>query len=220
MEPSAERKTGRKTRIKLCGLSRQCDIETANQILPEYIGFVFAKKSTRYVSPEQAAELRKHLAPQILAVGVFVNEPPENVADLLAAGVIDIAQLHGSEDEAYIQRLRAFTDKPIIKAFLVKAEQDIRRAVESSADLVLLDAGSGTGTAFDWGLLAGMERPYFLAGGLEAATVGAAVRKWRPYAVDVSSGIESDGKKDAEKMRAFVRAVREARRVQAEPGEG
>lgn len=205
MEPSAESKT----KIKLCGLSRECDIETVNQLLPEYIGFVFAKKSIRYVSLEQAAVLRKQLSDQILAVGVFVNETPENVAKLLADGVIDIAQLHGSEDEAYIETLRALTDKPIIKAFSVKEEQDIRRAAESRADLVLLDAGSGgTGTAFDWGLLAGMERPYFLAGGLDASTVGEAVRKWRPYAVDVSSGIETDGYKDVEKMRTFVRAVR------------
>ncbi len=84
-----------KTKIKLCGLSRECDIETANELLPEYIGFVFAKKSMRYVSPEQADALRKQLDPQILAVGVFVNETPENIAELLGAGVIDIAQLHG-----------------------------------------------------------------------------------------------------------------------------
>lgn len=198
-----------KTKIKLCGLSRECDIETANELLPEYIGFVFAKKSMRYVSPEQADALRKQLDPQILAVGVFVNETPENIAELLGAGVIDIAQLHGREDETYIESLRMLTDKPIIKAFSVKEEQDIRRAAESSADLVLLDAGSGgTGTAFDWNLLAGMERPYFLAGGLDATTVGEAVRRWRPYAVDVSSGIETDGHKDVEKMRAFVGAVR------------
>lgn len=205
MEPSAESKT----KIKLCGLSGECDIEAANELLPEYIGFVFAKKSIRYVSPVKAAALRRQLATQILVVGVFVNEAPEDVADLLAAGVIDIAQLHGSEDEAYIERLRALTDKPIIKAFSVRAEQDIRRAAESSADFVLLDAGSGgTGTAFDWSLLAGMERSYFLAGGLDSSTVGETVRRWRPYAVDVSSGIETDGYKDVEKMEAFVRAVR------------
>ena len=201
-----------KTKIKLCGLSRECDIETANELLPEYIGFVFAKKSMRYVSPKKAAALRKQLAARILAVGVFVNETPENVAELLAAGVIDIAQLHGSEDETYIEKLRTLTDKPIIKAFSVKTEQDIIRAAGSSADLVLLDAGSGgTGTAFDWGFLAGMERPYFLAGGLDAATVGEAVRRWRPYAVDVSSGIETDGHKDVEKMRAFVNCARSVR---------
>lgn len=205
MESSAESKT----KIKLCGLSRECDIEAANELLPEYIGFVFAKKSIRYVSPEQAAALRKQLAPQIFAVGVFVNEAPENVAELLMTGIIDIAQLHGSEDETYIERLRELTDKPIVKAFSVKEKRDICKAAESGADLVLLDAGSGgTGTAFDWNLLAEMKRPYFLAGGLDITTVGEAVRKWRPYAVDVSSGIETDGHKDAKKMRAFVKHVR------------
>lgn len=201
-----------KTKIKLCGLSRPCDIEAANELLPEYIGFVFAKKSIRYVSVERAVALRKQLAAGILVVGVFVNEMPENVADLLRAGVIDIAQLHGSEDETYIERLRTLTDKPIIKAFSVKEQQDIRMAADSRADLVLLDAGSGgTGTAFDWGLLAGMERPYFLAGGLDASTVKEAIRRWSPYAVDVSSGIETNGHKDVEKMRAFVKCVRDTK---------
>lgn len=196
-------------RIKLCGLSRPCDIEEVNRLCPEYIGFVFAKKSSRYVAPEQAAELKRMLKPGILSVGVFVDEKPENIADLLAAGVIDIAQLHGRENQSYIGELRKLTDKPLVKAFAVRGEQDIRAACESSADFVLLDAGSGgTGKAFDWKFLAKMERPYFLAGGLDPLTVGEAAGRWRPYAVDVSSGIETDGYKDAQKMRAFVDAVR------------
>lgn len=196
-------------KIKLCGLSRPCDIEAVNCLHPDYIGFVFAKKSSRYVSPKQAAELREMLEPEILSVGVFVDDEPEIVASLLAAGVIDIAQLHGREDEVYIEKLRSFTDKPLIKAFSVRGEQDIQKACESSADLVLLDAGSGgTGKKFDWIFLEKMKRPYFLAGGLDPLTVGEAVKRWRPYAVDVSSGIETDGVKDAEKMRAFVQAVR------------
>ena len=121
----------------------------------------------------------------------------------------DLVQLHGSEDEAYIGRLRERTDKLIIRAFRVDGEEDIQRAQASTADYVLLDSGSGgTGKAFDRELLARMNRPYFLAGGLDAATVGEAVRRWRPYAVDVSSGIETDGKKDPEKMRTFVERVR------------
>ena len=196
-------------RIKLCGLTRSCDVETANHLCPDYIGFVFAEKSRRYVSPEQAAKLRNHLCPDILAVGVFVNEKIGQIAALLEAGVIDLVQLHGGEDEAYIGRLRERTDKPIIRAFRVDGEEDIQRAQASTADFVLLDSGSGgTGTAFDRELLARMNRPYFLAGGLDAATVGEAVRRWRPYAVDVSSGIETDGKKDPEKMRVFVERVR------------
>ncbi len=200
---------GNKIKIKLCGLMRPSDIEAANLLHPDYVGFVFAKKSRRYVSLERVKTLKELLHPDILAVGVFVDEEPDAVASWLAAGVIDLAQLHGGEDEAYMEKLRGLTDKPIIKAFSVRGEGDIRNANESSADYVLLDAGDGgTGTAFDRGLLAGMNRPYFLAGGLDADTVGEAVGRWRPYAVDVSSGIETDGVKDAEKMRAFVDRVR------------
>lgn len=196
-------------KIKLCGLMRPSDIEVANLLHPDYIGFVFAKKSRRYVSPERVKTLKELLHPDILAVGVFVDEAPESVAVWLSAGMIDMAQLHGGEDEAYMKKLRGMTDKPIIKAFSVQSEADIERAGESSADFVLLDAGSGgTGTTFDRKLLAGMNRPYFLAGGLDAESVEEVVRRWHPYAVDVSSGIETDGVKDAEKMQAFVESVR------------
>lgn len=198
-----------KTKIKLCGLTRPGDIETANLLHPDFVGFVFAKKSRRYVSLERVRTLKELLHPDILAVGVFVDEAPEAVAAWLSSGVIDMAQLHGGEDEAYIETLRELTDKPIIKAFSVRGEQDIRRACDSTADFALLDAGDGgTGTAFDRELLAGMNRPYFLAGGLDPSTVGEVVRRWRPYAVDVSSGIETDGYKDAEKMQAFVECAR------------
>lgn len=199
-----------KIKIKLCGLRRPCDMEVANELRPDYIGFVFAEKSKRYVSPEQAASLKKLLHPGILAVGVFVNERLKTVAGLLSSGVIDMAQLHGGEDETYMEALRRLTDRPLIKAFSVRGEKDIRSACASTAELVLLDAGEGgTGTAFDRTLLQNMNRPYLLAGGLDASTVGEAVKRWRPYGVDVSSGIETDGFKDAEKMRAFVRCVRE-----------
>lgn len=199
-------------KIKLCGLVRPSDIEAANLLHPDYVGFVFTKNSRRYVSLERVRTLKKLLHPEILAVGVFVDEEPETVATWLSTGVIDMAQLHGGEDEAYIKNLRGLTDKPIIKAFSVRDGQDIHKACESSADFVLLDAGDGgTGTAFDRKLLAGMDRPYFLAGGLDASTVGDAVRRWQPYAVDVSSGIETDGRKDAEKMRDFVESVRSCR---------
>lgn len=200
-----------KIKIKLCGLTRPSEIETANLLHPDYVGFVFAKKSRRYVSSERVKTLKELLHPDILAVGVFVDEMPEVVAEWLSAGMIDMAQLHGGEDEAYIKKLRNLTQKPIIKAFSVENEDSIKQACESAADYVLLDAGEGgTGTAFDRNLLAGMNRPYFLAGGLDPSTVGVAVKRWRPYAVDVSTGIETDGVKDAEKMQAFVKNVRDA----------
>ena len=197
------------TKIKLCGLTRPCDIEWANALTPDYIGFVFAKKSRRYVSPEIARVLHDKLSPAIQAVGVFVNEAPENVAALLNEGVIDIAQLHGSEDEDYIKALRALTDKPLIKAFRIDGPADLEKARQSSADHILLDNGpGGTGRAFNWALLKDFERPYFLAGGLGPENVAQAIKALHPYAVDVSSCVETDGVKDVLKMTAFVNAAR------------
>lgn len=196
------------TNIKLCGLSRPCDIETANELKPDYIGFVFASKSKRYVTYEKAMEMKSQLSPEIQAVGVFVNEDPQNVAKLLHSGIIDMAQLHGDEDEEYINRLRLLTDKRIIKAFRIKTANDIKIAEQSTADYMLLDSGAGTGMVFDWGLVKSIRRPYFLAGGLDARNVADAVSTLHPFAVDVSSGIETDGAKDIVKMAAFVAAVR------------
>lgn len=197
------------TKIKLCGLKRPQDIQAANELLPAYIGFVFAPKSRRYVHPDRAEELRRMLNPGITPVGVFVNETPETVAALLDRGIIDIAQLHGKEDAAYIRRLRQLTQKPLIQAFRIDTPADVAAAQASTADYVLLDSGAGgTGTCFDWSLLQDIQRPYFLAGGLTPENVGGAVATLHPYAVDVSSGIETDGAKDKEKMTQFVRAVR------------
>ncbi len=196
-------------KIKLCGLTRKQDIEAANACQPDFVGFVFAEKSRRYVPPSRAAELKQLLMPGILAVGVFVNEDVKEVARLLEGGVIDLAQLHGGEDEGYINSLRRLTPKPLIKAFRADGKKDIEAAQENPADYVLLDSGNGgTGTAFDWGLLEKLERPYFLAGGLNPGNVSEAVERLHPYAVDVSSGIETDGVKDARKMREFVDKAR------------
>ena len=196
------------TRIKLCGLSRCCDIEAANELKPEYVGFVFAQKSKRYITTEKARELKRILSPDIQTVGVFVKEKPECVAELLNKGIIDIAQLHGGEDEDYMNKLRQLTDKPIIKAFRITSAVDIYKAEQCRADYVLLDSGAGTGTVFDWELIQNIKRPYFLAGGLSPENAEDAVKKLTPYAVDVSSGIETDGVKDKYKMAAFIAAVR------------
>lgn len=199
----------------MCGLRRMEDIGAVNGLNPEYIGFVFFPGSKRYVTPETAKELRAGLAPGIKAVGVFVDEEPETVARLLEDGIIDIAQLHGHEDEACLENLRKLTDRPLIRAFRVRSAEDARQAQASAADEILLDAGAGDGKTFDWNWLAEVERPYFLAGGLNPENVGQAVRELHPYAVDVSSGIETEGYKDIIKMRAFTRAVREAEGEQA-----
>ena len=196
------------TKIKLCGLSRPCDIEWANELHPDFVGFVFAHRSKRFVSRERAAELRALLSTQIKAVGVFVDEEAERVAQLLNDGVIDVVQLHGHEDERYIVRLRRLSGRPIVQAFRVKTADDAKRAQDSAADLILLDSGAGTGTAFDWSLIRGVRRDYLLAGGLTCENVADAIRSLRPWGVDVSSGIETNGLKDREKMAAFVAAVR------------
>ena len=196
------------TKIKLCGLTRPADILTANQIKPDFIGFVFAAISKRCVAAEQAAELKRLLDPEIKAAGVFVNEAPETISELLNSGMIDMAQLHGKEDEDYIRMLRTLTDRPLIRAFRIRTAEDLTGALSCSADHILLDAGAGDGITFDWELLRGFSRPYFLAGGLNPENVHSAVEKLHPYAVDVSSGIETDGMKDPAKMTAFVKAVR------------
>lgn len=201
------------TKIKLCGLSRPCDIEAANQLKPDYIGFVFAPKSKRYVTYRKAAELKSRLSPEIKAVGVFVNECPQETAKLLKNGIIDMVQLHGGEAEDDIVRLRRLTDRPIIKAFRIETADDIKAANQSTADYILLDSGAGTGTVFDWSLVNSIGRPYFLAGGLDADNVADAVKALRPFAVDVSSGIETDGLKDKAKMAAFIAAVRKEDRT-------
>ena len=197
------------TKIKLCGLTRECDIRVANELKVDYIGFVFAKKSRRYIEPDRAKELKAMLSPEIKALGVFVDETPEYIAKLLGTGVIDIAQLHGKEDDVYVRKLKSMTDAPIIKAYRIDGEADIHRAKASAADYVLLDSGTGgTGSSFDWSLVKDIDRPYFLAGGLHKDNVGEAVRLLHPYAVDVSSGIETDGLKDRDKLAEFTAIVR------------
>ena len=196
------------TKIKLCGLTRPCDIEYVNELLPEYIGFVFAPKSRRYISPEKAEVLREHLDDRITPVGVFVDEKIEVIADLIKRKIIDIVQLHGNESEQYIEDLRRVIDCPVIKAFRIESEADIVSANNSSADYVLLDSGGGTGKVFDHSLLKDIARPYFLAGGLTPENVETAVKQLVPFAVDASSSLETDGFKDRNKMTAFVKAVR------------
>lgn len=197
------------TKVKMCGLSRMEDIEYANEVLPEFIGFVFAPKSRRYVSFEQAKKLRGELDYRIAAVGVFVDEDIENIVRLVKDEVIDMVQLHGSEDNAYIAKLREMAEVPIIQAFKIIDSCDAESAVLSDADFVLLDSGMGTGKTFDWSLIKSINRPYFLAGGISPENAAQAVERFSPYAVDASSSLETDGVKDLSKMTALARAVRE-----------
>lgn len=196
--------------VKICGLTRPEDIEAANEAGPTYIGFVFAL-SRRRVTPETAARLRAGLRADIRVVGVFVDAPPGEPEALLQRGIIDIVQLHGRETEEDIRALKERTGAPVIKAVRMETPGDAARWRDSAADWLLLDNGAGgTGRAFDWTLAAGVSKPFFLAGGIHPGNAADAVRRLRPYAVDASSGVETNGYKDGEKMRALVRAVREA----------
>jgi phosphoribosylanthranilate isomerase len=176
--------------------------------MPDYVGFVFAK-SRRQVSIEQAEQLRNKLNKGIIPVGVFVDEQVDKVAFLLEKGIIEMAQLHGSEDEEYISKLKELTGKSIIKAVSIKTKEDIRKEQESLADFLLLDQGNGgTGTTFDWNLIEKSTRPFFLAGGLNLGNIEEALKKINPYAVDLSSGVESNGIKDEVKIIEIIRRIR------------
>ncbi len=194
------------TKIKMCGIRRREDAEFVNALLPEYIGYVFAQKRKRYISPKDAAKLTEMLDSRIIPVGVFVNEPIENVIFTVRSGIVKIAQLHGNENEEYIARLHS-KGITVIKAFIVKSAEDITAAENSPADFILLDAGMGDGKTFNHELLEGISRQFFLAGGLNPGNAAAAA-EFEPYCLDVSSGIETEGFKDFEKMKEFTEKVR------------
>ena len=246
------------SKIKICGLKRPEDIETVNKYLPEYAGFVFYKKSRRYVTEEQAEKLRSLLDSKVTPVGVFVDAGKDEILRLMRKGIISVAQLHGNESEEYIRELKEELAKSgtfpegkvyktggkIIKAFVFKKPEpgsditshkkqetneyiektrndeinelnmrsrhrDVLEAAEKSyADYILFDNGYGSGEAFDWSILKDFQRPYFLAGGLAPGNVSGAIKQLHPYGVDVSSGVETEGYKDAGKIGAFVREVR------------
>lgn len=197
------------TKIKMCGLRRTEDIEFANRVKPDYIGYVFAEKSKRYIATEKAAELTKLLDGDIVPVGVFVDETMENVIAAVKMGAVKMVQLHGSESEDFVSELKS-RGIPVIKAFQVGAAEDIAAAERSCADMVLLDSGKGSGQTFDWSLIGSIKRPYLLAGGITAENAAQAIRQLRPFGVDASSCLETDGFKDIAKMKAFAQAVRAA----------
>ena len=199
------------TKIKICGLRRQCDIDYVNEYRPDYAGFILSKPFFRYISPENAAQLISRLNGGIMPVGVFVNEPTEYVINSVKTANIGIIQLHGNEDNEYIKLLKAKINLPIIKAFKVKSESDIAAAKKSAADYVLLDSGTGTGITFDWSLISNIGRDFFLAGGINAENAKNAIEKHHPYALDASSGAETDGVKDKAKIEKLIKAVRSFR---------
>lgn len=195
------------TKIKICGLSRVEDIETVNEVMPDFIGFVFAK-SKRQVSIEKAAELKSLLNPDIKAVGVFVNEELSVIKLLAQLDIIDIIQLHGDENSDYIMNVKKL-GKPVIKAVRVA---DTLSAADENADFVLFDkhgenAYGGLGESFDWELLRNYSSPYFLAGGVNIQNLSEALAL-NPYAIDISSGVEENGVKSKRLIEQAVKIVR------------
>lgn len=201
------------TKIKICGLRRMEDIEAVNACLPDYAGFVFAK-GKRTVTEEEARILSANLSPEIVPVGVFVNEKPEQVAKLLNDKVIDIAQLHGDEDEAYIKKLRdLMTRGQLIKAIRASSPDSLKQGSKLQVEYLLFDAFShkeygGTGETFDWSWIKDVEKPFFLAGGINSENVEKAMRMVYPFAVDVSSSVETEGWKDKDKIIDIVTKIK------------
>lgn len=213
------------TKIKICGLKRDCDVDFVNEACPEYVGFVFAH-SRREISAEAAKRLRGRLKKEIRAVGVFVNEEEERIAWLLKEGIIDAVQLHGGEDAAYVARLKEMTGCEVIKALCPgnlagdegfrarrKGTDVCEEYIRAGTDYLLFDSirpmqAGGTGQTFDWSLIPKGNYPFFLAGGLHAGNAAEAIRAVSPYAIDVSSGAETNGVKDKEKILEIVRRVR------------
>ena len=210
----------KKTMVKICGLRRPEDALAADRLKPDLAGFILSPGFRRSIDPEQAKMLRGILSPEIRAVGVFVDAPFEEILHAAEGGWIDMIQLHGKEDEAYIKKLAVLTDLPIIKAFRIREKRDLEAAAASTAKWILLDSGTGTGKRFDWDLLDRFlqenaadslfpgDHPWFLAGGLSTENVRAAIQRFHPAAVDVSSTVETDGFKDLAKMAAFLETAR------------
>lgn len=215
-------------KIKICGLSRTEDIEAVNRALPDYIGFVFAK-SKRQVTPQRAAELAAQLTPSIQKVGVFVNERMEQILELAKSGVMDMIQLHGTETPDFVTALKKQTSLPVIKAIRMDAAERTVRGIKGAevtmkgtgamaaviesyeaagVDLFLFDNGpGGTGESFEWNCIPQTRKPYLLAGGIGRDNAAAAAGASQAIALDASSGVETDGRKDAEKIRQLVELV-------------
>ena len=215
-------------KVKMCGISKVETIPAVVDAKPDYMGLVFAS-SKRQVTVEQAKTLAEELHKQYAArynsgadqsdtdeiktVGVFVNETLDNLVTIAEKVHLDAVQLHGDEDETFIQSLKECTNVEVWKAVQIRSAADAEKWIDSSADMLLFDAyhkdeRGGTGEVFDWSALDEFERPFMLAGGIDSTNVARAIRTVRPYGIDISSGIETEGVKDNEKMKAFTNIVR------------
>ncbi len=205
-------------KLKLCGIRRTEDVEMINSAMADYIGFIFYKKSKRFVEPDFARSLRAALKKEILPVGVFVNERAENIAEIAERVSLAAVQLHGDEDEGFIRALRGMYGGEIWKAVRVETPDDVRRAEELSADMLLYDsflpsAYGGTGKLAKLSAILDAEpsRPFFLAGGIDAENVGKILSQIKPYGIDLSGGIEVNGVKNREKLAEFMEKISDER---------
>ncbi|MDD3923467.1 MAG: phosphoribosylanthranilate isomerase [Endomicrobiia bacterium] len=195
-------------KIKICGLFRDYDIDFVNEAMPDYIGFVFAK-SHRQITKEQASVFRKRLNNNIISVGVFVDNKIEEIQQLYNDNIISVAQLHGNEDSDYILNLRKNNNLQIIKAIDLNTYKNVEQLVNINADFLLFDSGNGgTGKTFNWDTIPKIQKSFFLAGGLDINNIGQAIKTVNPYAVDLSTGVETNGVKDKQKILNIVRRVK------------
>ena len=199
-------------KIKICGLRTPGDINAVNEAMPDYVGFILTDGFKRSVDEETVQFICKLLDPMIQRVGVFVNDDPARIKRLLYNGLIDIVQLHGDEDDEYINELKSGSGS-IVKVFKVKEGFDLAKAENSPADMIMFDAGEGSGESFDWSLIKNCKRPFILAGGLGPGTITKACEELKGsglYAVDMSSSVDIKGHKDPELV---LQAVNEAHSI-------
>lgn len=191
------------SKIKICGLRRKEDAEYANILMPDYIGFILTPGFRRSIDRETAKALKASLKQGIIAVGVFVNDDLDKINSYVSDGIIDMVQLHGNESAEYCRKINA----PTIKYFRCD-ESTAERIREYDTEYFLFDSGTGTGKAFDWSKIPKTEKPFFLAGGISAENVKKAVNEVKPYAIDVSSSVETNGVKDFDKIKKITEMVK------------
>ena len=196
-------------KIKICGLKRLEDIKIVNKYKPDFIGFVFAD-SKRKVTPDLARQMKQNLDDSIQSVGVFVDAAIDEILEIHEQGIIDMAQLHGSESEDYIEKLKKKSNNQlkIINAIEMDDEKDLLEYDNSIADYLLLDSGKGSGKTFDWRLIRkDLKKEFFLAGGLNYQNISQAINEFDPYAIDLSSSVETNGYKDELKIKKVMEAM-------------
>ncbi len=196
-------------KIKICGIRRLEDIRIVNRYKPDYIGFVFAD-SKRQVSHDLASKLKSNLDSDIISVGVFVDANSDEIIELFEGGVIEVAQLHGNESEEYINDLKQKTngELKVIKAIEMSEDKNLSDYDNLNVDYLLLDSGKGSGKTFDWRLIkSDLKKEFFLAGGIDSANAKQAIEQFNPYAIDLSSSLETDGFKDENKIKEIMEVI-------------